>query len=393
MAIFGKIFGQKRAPAAPLHLSPLPPGLDSSIGGTERFAQGLGTSSIDDQLATLMAGLKEDAVALKCQQEKALSDWQFGMDHLSDRMTTLQPLLAKSIKAGAEREEALSRSVSAEKDLKHRLAQAERDLAHYKPLALQFETELRTLRHDHAMAQSSAIASENECRKALGMVNDLQQRLAITDAERQKLQENHNAYRQKLQKHEVALPTLVREAAQLKSDLAVAQNARDHLENELKAITRKFSAECEDHNRDREILAQVQARFTQVQHESQARVAEAEARAGAAAEKASSCEQRIHDLEIRQSALLSKIDFLERINQRQRDDLRRQSDHIGNLEASNRQLLETVPPVAFIPREAATLVEPESAPQVLSSAARAGARHGRERLQKAALKSGVASAS
>jgi hypothetical protein len=31
------------------------------------------------------------------------------------------------------------------------------------------------------------------------------------------------------------------------------------------------------------------------------------------------------------------------MNERQRDDLRRQSDHIGNLEASNRQLLDAIP--------------------------------------------------
>jgi chromosome segregation ATPase len=250
--------------------------------------------------------------------------------------------------------------------LKHRLAQAERDLAHYQPSALQFESELRTLRHQYSALQSSAIAAENECRKALGTVNDLQQRLATSEAARQKLLEDNNSYRQRLQKHEITLPTLVREAAQLKSELAVAQNDREHLESEARAIGAKLSAECEEHNRAKELLMQAQAKIALLQNESQSKIAEAEERARHGAEKLAGFEQQIHDLEIRQSALLSKIDFLNRINQRQRDDLRRQSDHIGNLEASNRQLLEGAPPVPF-PRNAdANFID--SPPQVFRAA-------------------------
>lgn len=51
-------------------------------------------------------------------------------------------------------------------------------------------------------------------------------------------------------------------------------------------------------------------------------------------------EKQFYDSEIKRSALESKIDFLTRTNQRLREDLRRHLDHIGNLEASNRKLLE-----------------------------------------------------
>jgi chromosome segregation ATPase len=248
-----------------------------------------------------------------------------------------------------------------ETDLKHRLAQAERDLAHYRPTSIQFEAEFRALRHQFSAVQSQAVASETECRKALGMVNDLQQRLATTDAARQKMQEENNAYRQKLQRNEVTLPTLLRETAQLKSDLAAAKSDREHLEGNLETIARKFALECEEHNRVKDLLTQVQTQLTQLQNESQGRIADAEERATHGAEKLAGYEQQIHDLEIRQSALLSKVDFLNRINQRQRDDLRRQNDHIGNLEASNRQLLEGALPVAMALRAGeATLMDLES---------------------------------
>ena len=44
--------------------------------------------------------------------------------------------------------------------------------------------------------------------------------------------------------------------------------------------------------------------------------------------------------EIKRSALDSKLDFLTRTNQRLREELRRSLDHVGNLEASNRKLLD-----------------------------------------------------
>ncbi len=366
MAIFPKIFGGKHPTVSPSCLSPLPPVLERGAGPPAR-TRASGETRVDEQLSTLMVGLKEDAVTLKCQQERVLSDWQLGLDQLTGKMATLQPLLAKTVQAGADREQALSRSLSAEADLKHRLAQAERDLAHYQPSAIQFESELRTLRHQLSTVQSSAIASENECRKALGMINDLQQRLGTSEVARQKLAEDNNSYRQRLQKHEITLPTLVREAAQLKSELVVALSDREHLDSELAAIGRKFSVECDEHHRAKELLAQVQAKFGLLQGESQNQIAEAEERARHGGEKLAGFEQQIHDMEIRQSALLSKIDFLTRINQRQRDDLRRQTDHIGNLEASNRQLLEGAPPVPF-PGRNGDMSLMDSQPQVFRAA-------------------------
>lgn len=347
MAILRDFFRGKPAPAAPHLLSAFTLGPDriaSESLDNSRPYRPVKEGGADDQLSTLMIAIKEHAVALKCEQEKVISDWQISLDQLTGKVATLQPLLAKNIQAGADREQALSRVAAAEKDLKHRLAQAERDLAHYRPLAIQFESEVRALRHQYSSAQSQAIDSENECRKAQGIANDLQQRLSTSEAVRQQLQEANTAHRQRLQKHDITLPNLVRETAQLKAELAAAISDRDHLDGDREAIAKKLAVECEEHNRAKEALAQVQAQFAQLQSETQTRIQEAEGRAWHGAEKLSGYEQQIHDLEIRQSALLSKVDFLNRMNQRQRDDLRRQNDHIGNLEASNRQLLDGAPP-------------------------------------------------
>lgn len=351
MTSFRDFFRRSPAPVAPQFMSAYGLGLDdvateSAINGNDRAYRANKDARVDDQLSTLTIAIKEHAVALKCEQEKVIADWQISLDQLTGKMATLQPLLAKSLQAGADREQALSRFVAAEKELKHCLTQAERDLAHYRPLAIQFESDLRNLRQQFSAVQSQAVESETECRKSRGIANDLRERLASTDVARQQLLEENNAYRQRVQKHDIALPTLIRETTQLKSELAAAKSDREHLEGDREAIAKKFAVECDEHNRIKEAMTQMQSQFTQLQNESQARIQDAEERAWRGAEKLSGYEQQIHDLEIRQSALLSKIDFLNRMNQRQRDDIRRQHDHIGNLEASNRQLLEGAPSVA-----------------------------------------------
>jgi hypothetical protein len=88
MAIFGKMFGGKRAPVPPLYLPPLPPGLEGAAGRADKPLAPREVR-VDDQLSTLMVGLKEDAVALKCQQEKVWADWQLGLDQLTGKMATL----------------------------------------------------------------------------------------------------------------------------------------------------------------------------------------------------------------------------------------------------------------------------------------------------------------
>jgi len=62
--------------------------------------------------------------------------------------------------------------------------------------------------------------------------------------------------------------------------------------------------------------------------------------------------------------LESKVDFLTLMNQRLREDLRRHLDHIGNLEASNRKLLDLLARDSieggqgFDPRDTASAARP-----------------------------------
>jgi chromosome segregation ATPase len=296
----------------------------------------------EDQLASLMNAVKDQAINLKCEQAKVISEWQIGLDLLARRMATLQPLLTKTLQANAEKEQTIARLTASEAELTRRLSEAERDVWHYRPLALQLEDELRGVRAQFAESNRRQTELETEHAKSQGTINDLFQKAATADGARQRVIEENAAYAQKLHEHDASLQSLVRETTQLKSELVSSNGEIERLEDELKNVSKKLAGECDEHARAKAALQKLQAQFTQLQKDSQAQLKEAAEREHRLAETLSMREKQYHDLDIRQSALVSKVDFITRTNQRHREDLRRHIDHIGNLESSNRQLLDAL---------------------------------------------------
>jgi chromosome segregation ATPase len=296
----------------------------------------------EDQLASLMNAVKDQAINLKCEQAKVISDWQIGLDLLARRMATLQPLLTKSLQTNAEKDQTIERLSSAEAELTHRLLEAERDLAHYRPLAIQLDDDLRAVRVQLKDSHRHVAELEAEYAKSQGTINDLFQKAATADAARQRVLEENASYAQKLNEQDASLQSLVRQTAQLKSELVSSGSDVERLETELRSVTKKLASECDEHARAKAAMETAESQLAQLQKESLAQIKEAEARERRATEALSVRDKQYYDLDIRQSALLSKVDFLSRTNQRQREDLRRHLDHIGNLEASNRQLLDAL---------------------------------------------------
>jgi chromosome segregation ATPase len=296
----------------------------------------------DEQLASLMNAVKDQAINLKCEQAKIISDWQISLDLLARRTATLQPLLTKSLQANAERDQTIARLSSAEADLTRRLIDAERDLAHYRPLATQLEDELRVVRAQLIDSNRQGAELEAEYAKSQGTINDLFQKGATAESARQRALEESASYAQKLNELDASLQSMVRQTVQLKSELISSGGDVERLEAELRSVTKKLATECDEHARAKAAMETAQAQLAQVQKESQAQIKEAEERERRATEALSVREKQYYDLDIRQSALSSKVDFLNRTNQRQREDLRRHLDHIGNLEYSNRQLLDAL---------------------------------------------------
>jgi chromosome segregation ATPase len=323
----------------------------------------------EDQLASLMNAVKDQAVNLKCEQAKVISDWQIGLDLLARRMATLQPLLTKSLQANADKDQTIERLSAAEAELTGRLLDVERDLAHYRPLAIQLDDELRAVRAELKGSNRRAAELESEYAKSQGTINDLFQKAATVDAARQRVLEENVSYAQKLNEQDASLQSLVRQTVQLKSELVASGSDIERLEVELRSVTKKLASECDEHARAKAAMETAEAQLAQVQKESQAQVKEAEARERRATEALSVREKQYYDLDIRQSAVLSKVDFLTRTNQRQREDLRRHLDHIGNLEASNRQLLDALARQAAGDDPAPGVADASSSPPLLHAVA------------------------
>ncbi len=355
MTLIGNYFGRAQAPAKQKNhsLKPLP-AIDSFMASNPDLVEDEEApvhflappapqeTTPGDELSSLMNAVKDQALQLKCEQAKVISDWQIGLELLTSRMATLQPLLSKTLHSNADREQTITRLAASETELKRRLAENERELSHYRPMALQLDDELRNIRAQLTDSQRHAAGLEAEHAKSQGAINDLFQKAATAEAARQRVIEENAAYSQKLREHDNALQSFVREAAQLRGELVSSDSDVERLEAEIGALTKKFANECEEHSRVRAIMETLQTQFSQLQKESLSRVKEAEERERRATEMLSAREKQYYDLDVRQSALLSKVDFLSRTNQRQRDDLRRHIDHIGNLESSNRQLLDAL---------------------------------------------------
>lgn len=296
----------------------------------------------ENEIASIMDALKEQAINLKCEHNKFISDWQIAVDLMANRVSKIHPLLAKNMEAFADREREIARITTSEADLARRLLDAERDLAHYRPAAMRLEDELHNTRNQLSDSRKRVEELEAEREGAQRQYSDLANRAAADVAARQRLTEENATYLQKLQDHDVYLKSLLRESSHLKSELVSRASDVERLEAEVAILTKKLTTEFDEHARAKGTVDMVKAQLAQARLDAAATVRDAEERERAALEMSATREKQCHDLEVRQSALLSKIDFLERLNARHRDELRRQLDQIANLDASNRSLLDAL---------------------------------------------------
>ncbi|MFZ4532746.1 MAG: hypothetical protein ACOYOJ_13160 [Alsobacter sp.] len=298
--------------------------------------------SPENEITSIMDALKEQALSLKCEQNKFISDWQIAVDLLAGRVSKIHPLLAKNMEAFADREREIVRVSASEAELSRRLLDAERDLSHYRPTAVRLEDELHRARNLLSDSQKRVEDLEAEREKSQRAFSDLANKAASDVAARQRLMEESATYLQKLQDHDTSLKALLRESSHMKSELVSRTSDAERLEAELGNLTKKLTTEFDEHSRSKGMVDTLRAQLAQARLDAITTVNDAEERERRALEMAASHEKQCHDLEIRQTALLSKIDFLERLNTRHRDELRRQLDQIGNLDASNRSLLDAL---------------------------------------------------
>lgn len=293
-------------------------------------------------IASLMSAVRGQAVELRCEHAKVVSNLSLNFDVLTNRLSTIEPLLTKAMEAASNSEASVGLLTASNDDYRRKLAETERDLGYYRPLAVKLDDDLRVAHNHLAETDRKLVALETDYAKAQGACNDLFQKMASAEMARQRAIEENVALVQKLNEHDFTIQSLLRETAVLKSETVSIAGDLERAERESKSVADKYAVELEGNSRAKAALISLQAEFNQFRKDSAAQLEQVEERERVLTEALSIKEKQFYDSEIKQSALNSKVDFLTRTNQRLREDLRSHLDHIGNLEASNRKLLDLV---------------------------------------------------
>ena len=293
-------------------------------------------------LQSLVSAVREQAIELRGEHAQVASSLSLKLELLANRLATIEPLLAKAMEAAGKNEASVGVLTASNDDYKEKLAEAERDLGFYRPLAVKLEDEIRGARRHVAETDRRFAALEADHAKAQGARNELVQKMFAAELARQRMAEESVALAQKLNEQDFTIQSLLRETARLKSETVSLASDLERAERELNAVAEKYAAELEANRRATGALNSLQAEFKQFQIDSAAQIAQAEEREKALIEAVAKKEKQFCDSELKRSALDSKIDALTRTSHDLREDLQGQLDHIGNLEASNRRLLDLV---------------------------------------------------
>jgi chromosome segregation ATPase len=317
--------------------------LDSDKNDSDSLSKlGNATAEAGSDIESLMSAVGDQAVELRGQHAKAVSNLSLGFDVLTNRLSTIHPLLGKVMEAASKSENTVGLLTASNEDYKRKLSEVERELMHFRPLAIKLEEDYRSARNQLAESNRRYLALETEHAEAQGTINDLFQKLASAEMARQRAVEENAAFIQKLNEHDSTIQSMLRETAHLKSEGVSVTSDLQQAERELRSLSDKYAVELEENSRAKAALNSLQVQFNQFRKESASQIEQVQDRERVLIEALSIKEKQFYESDIKRSALESKVDFLTRTNQRLRDELHRQLDHIGNLEASNRNLLDAL---------------------------------------------------
>jgi len=300
------------------------------------------STDYDNGLTSLLNAVRDQAVALKVEQERSASNAKRELETLTTRMTTLAPLFTKAVETQIENERTIASQGAMMGDLHRRLGDAEREAAHYRPLAVQLEDELRVERGRLSNSLRDMAELELRYAKAQRRIDDLVQQVTTTEADAKRVAEENAAFSQKIYEGEFAIETMMREAAELKSQITSLESDVARQGADIDALTLKLSAERDAASRAQMELERVQADFDLFRKGNESAVREFEGRERRTHETVAQRDWQIYDYETRHAAQESRILFLSRKNEGQREDIIRHLAHIAKLESTNRHLLDTL---------------------------------------------------
>ncbi len=178
---------------------------------------------ISVEVESLMSAVRDQAVELRGEHAKIASSLSLNFDVLANRLSTVQPLLAKAMKLANESKTSVGLLTVSNDDYKRKLAEAERDIALYRPLALKTEEDLRLERLDHAETKRKFDALEEEHARAQGAHNELFQKMSSAELDHQQTAEEKDACPEAANEHDSAINRFCARTPTLKSEIVSSQ--------------------------------------------------------------------------------------------------------------------------------------------------------------------------
>lgn len=306
-------------------------------------SRGHGASAvlIESELDNLMKSVQQQAVDINCEASR-FSDLASRCDLLSSRVSTLQPLVSRLIENKAALEVSVAKAAAERDRAERRIAELDAELQHFRPLVRSLEEDLRAVNVRHQQAQSTINTLEGQIVQVQSESNALIQKLGTAETQVVRLKEENLSLKQRALEHATLRQNVMRETAELRSTSAGAVADLERQNQQIAQLTEKLLAEKELSAKAAAQIASLELRQSQTIRELEVRMTDAEEREQKLINTLAAREKRIYDLEVRHSAVTSKVDFLTRMNEGLREEVRTRVDHAGMLEASNKQLLEAM---------------------------------------------------
>jgi chromosome segregation ATPase len=322
--------------------TPLGENPEEVLGTQENNEANSSVLDVGENLGSITSAAREQALQLRSEHAKASSSWSLELEVLANRLAILQPLVEKTLQTESQREKQLSAALSQLDERSKALSELQQELDHYRPLAASLDAELRAAKQ--ATHESTRHLADIEAQhfQLQGRTNDLHQKLATTEALRQRAHEEKSAQAQKLRDNDVTIQTLLRENARLQSERLLAESKSEQADQQAKTLLQKLGTHVDTGARQKSTISALELHLAASEKQHREKIEELEARELHAVNALADKSKQAYDMEVKLGALVSKIEFLTRLNDNLREDLRRSIDHTANIEASNRQLLASL---------------------------------------------------
>jgi chromosome segregation ATPase len=293
-------------------------------------------------IGSLMLALRNQAVEIRSKHATLVSGLSLDFELLSDRLATIGSQVTSAVESARKNEVSVAQLSVANEDYKKKLADAERELDFVRPEMIRLEDELRTARKEFAEMERRTIALKAEKASAQKANGELVDKLTSSDAARQRATEERAAISQKLKERDFSIQSLMHENAALKSELASAVSNLEMAEREATSMAEKYVAEQQASSRANEAAMSLQLQLDQLRKDNIVQADQFEGRKAVVAETLAIREKQLNDSENKRVALEARVDFFGRMNQRLREEAKRNLEHISSLEATNRKLMDSL---------------------------------------------------